>query len=61
MSWATAPPSPGEEGRAMPRFYSGIVRPSANKAIAPGQEKKGGKPADPPKKPDDKKDEGGEK
>ncbi len=45
----------------MPRFYNGIVRPSANKAIAPGQEKKGGKPADPPKKPDDKKDEGGEK
>ncbi len=45
----------------MPRFYNGIVRPSTNKAATPGQERKG-KPADPPKKPnDEKKDGGGEK
>lgn len=41
----------------MPRFYN-IVRPSANKAIAPGQEKKTGKPV-PPK--DAEKKDGGEK
>ena len=48
----------------MPRFYSDIVKPSANKAAAPGQEKKGGgKPALPPAPPkgNEGKDEGGEK
>ena len=45
----------------MPRFYSNIVRPSSNKAVAPGQEKKdGGKPAVPPKG-DEKKGESGTK
>ena len=28
----------------MPRFYSDRMRPSANKAAAPGKEKKAGKP-----------------
>lgn len=45
----------------MPRFYSNIVKPSANKAVTPGQEKKGsGKPAAPPAPPkgDEKKDGG---
>lgn len=48
----------------MPRFYSSIVRPSSNKAVAPGQEKKdGGKPVTPPAPPkgDEKKGEGGAK
>ncbi len=40
----------------MPRFYSDIVKPSSNKAAAPGKEKKG-KPSAPPKN-DGKKDEG---
>lgn len=46
----------------MPRVYN-IVRPSANKAATPGQEKKGGKPTSPPIPPkgDEKKDEGGVK
>ena len=48
----------------MPRFYSDIVKPSANKAVTPGQEKKGGdKPAAPPASPkvEEKKAEGGGK
>ena len=48
----------------MPRFYSDIVKPSANKATTPGREKKGsGKPGAPPAPPKDEgnKDEGGEK
>lgn len=28
----------------MPRFYNDRMRPSANKAISPGKEKKAGKP-----------------
>lgn len=36
----------------MPRFYN-LVRPSANKAINPGQEKKSGKPSTPPAPPKD--------
>ena len=47
----------------MPRYYNNIVKPSANKAEAPGQEKKGGKPGKPatppdPGKGDDKTGEG---
>ena len=48
----------------MPRFYGNIVKPSANKAATPGQEKKnGGKPAPPPIPPEGvgKKDGGSEK
>lgn len=43
----------------MPRFYN-LVKPSANKAAAPGQEKKTGKPAPPPAPPksEDKMGEG---
>lgn len=42
----------------MPRIYN-IVRPSANKAVAPGQEKKGETSALPKNK--DNKDKGGGK
>lgn len=29
------------EGRAVPRFYTNPVRPSENKAMSPGKERKG--------------------
>ena len=45
----------------MPRLYSNVVRPSANKAMAPGQEKKGGNKPPAPPKDDEKKGEGSAK